>query len=387
MNRWLPTAVLVVPAAAIGGYLGYSAGYVASQGGLTGIGAILIVLLAVGLAMILVLVGLVLRAIARWRRLARALLIAAVVLAAAGTAGYAAVPTFGLGYRPPIVREATGSASVELAAVDGFATSGTSDADCTSIADGLAAGLIFAGNLGELRDGTLRASLYPGGPGRPSRIELFIDAADVPEGSMVPSWGGEVEVIEQSGDSTSGRVRFDDLPIFVDEKIGPPDSSWPATLSGVFSWACEAWLDPRATVPPPAGGGLRLELPGLDIRLDQAGRVTCDFEKDSAVAGLTSLGSYRLQDWPLSVSIDLGGEPRIGDMVRVMIGLFSKEPPPGLEYAPSWEGLALVEDLDAGEATGQVRLDELPAGIDPSIGPPPTGWPVALTGTIAWTCA
>lgn len=65
---------------------------------------------------------------------------------------------------------------------------------------------------------------------------------------------------------------------------------------------------------------------------------------------------------------------------------FGKVQPPGAALAPSWEGKGSLAEIDADEQIGEVSFSDLPSGVDPSDGDPPAGWPLTISGAIAWTC-
>jgi hypothetical protein len=66
------------------------------------------------------------------------------------------------------------------------------------------------------------------------------------------SWNGPVRVTEIAADGATGNLIFTNLEGFLSDPAlkgaesppsgaGAPGASWPAMISGVLGWTCEAW--------------------------------------------------------------------------------------------------------------------------------------------------
>ncbi|HEX5589474.1 MAG TPA: hypothetical protein VFX65_04190 [Candidatus Limnocylindrales bacterium] len=379
---WWPA----IPGLLAGAYLGYEAGYVASRGGLAGIGAAFIYIAAGGLVLLLGVIGSIILATRASRAAGRGLLLAAGAVLVGTVGGSVAVPTFDLGYHDPVVRSASGTATLRLDGAEDFVAIDVGEVTCHAVPDGLAVSSVWALELGELNGGTVRSMFTPPGQsGGDGTMELFIDGADIEEPAAQPSWTGSGTFTAEA-DGAAGEVSFASLALQGDPKSGAVAPGWPATLGGRLTWACDPWLDPDATPPAPGIGEVQLALPGEDLRLAETRSVSCDYEVDGTVQGITAFEVYRLQDWPITVTISLDGGHRIGGELHLSIQGSGKEPPPGQQFMPSWVGFATIEAIGDDERTGALSFDDLPTGVEPSIGPPPAGWPETLSGTITWSC-
>ena len=100
-------------------------------------------------------------------------------------------------------------------------------AECHSVPDHRTFNDLSALDLGELGPGTLRGGFTIGtdGPGS-GTLELFIDGADLPEGSAMVSWVGPAMVTSMSSAGDSGALSFDGLVFSAgDGKPVPVDGS------------------------------------------------------------------------------------------------------------------------------------------------------------------
>ena len=237
----------------IGVLCGRAIAYSASQGGLGVLGAGLLIVLVGAVVVVLCVIAVVATTIRRGH-VSRAIVnvFAAAGLLAAGTLGGSATAaaTGGL-YRTAVVLEAPGETTLRLdTATLPFATRGGGGATCQSDPDGRTVVGIMALELGELGPGTLRATVsLPLAASEPATAEFFVDAGDLPEGSVPPSWNGRILVSGMSTDRASGRLAFDALPRAAMDKLPEDQSSaavamdkvWPATISGEMTWSCQAW--------------------------------------------------------------------------------------------------------------------------------------------------
>jgi hypothetical protein len=319
---------------------------------------------------------------------------AAGLIAAGGVAGGAAVPLFNLGYHTPVVLGARGEASVTLESVSTFEPRAGGRADCWSVADGTDVQEIVALSLGELNGSVLRADILLPVQQQPrGSISLFIEASRLPEGSAPPAWDTQDVVIDSSAGGTTGRLRFEAVPIRVDPEMGAPSGSWPATLTGEVSWACEPWLEADATPPPNAAAQITLGLTGVDWSATSGAAGTCEFEADGSVANVTSDTVGSLQGKPMAVAVGLLGDPRQGDDADLMLTVQVEPPSQGgsvpmaaLVAATSgrttgWAGLVTIEEIADGGRSGRVTFSDLP-----NEGTQDAAWPATLSGQLSWEC-
>lgn len=182
------------------------------------------------------------------------ILVAAGLLATGALGGHTSAAAFGGLYREPVVLEAAGTTMIDLQGGDiPFTASTAGEASCASVPDGRAVASITALELGELGSGSLRATIHladeaPDG----ASMEFWIDGGDLAEGSAQPTWNGPVRVTQIGPDGATGKLIFTNLEgISSDPALkgpespaagpGAPGARWPATISGVMGWACEAW--------------------------------------------------------------------------------------------------------------------------------------------------
>lgn len=259
-------SVLVVAGAAVVGVLvGRAAAFQSSAGGLGGaIGAGILISGLVVAVVCLVLIGLIATKI-RHGHPSRAIgttLAAAGFVAIGAFGGNATAAATGGVFHEPIVLTAPGQTRLALqAGAFPFVARDGGRADCRSVPDGQAVADVMALDLGELGSGTLRATLgLAAEPSNATRVELFIDGADLPEGSPQLSWSGPAQVGEISTGGASGTLTFSDLagsdPAAKSQPGASASSSvlpgWPATISGSLSWTCQPWGTPLpGGVPPP----------------------------------------------------------------------------------------------------------------------------------------
>jgi hypothetical protein len=245
--------IVAVLAVVIGVLVGRAIAYEASHGGFGAIGAAVLAMLLAALVVGMALIGLVATKI-RHGQVSRAIatiLSASALLALSAVGGGVTARATGGTYQDPIVLEATGEVTVALDAGPlPFVPTVLGQADCRSAPDGRTVVDISARDLGELGSWTLRASVsLPTSTSEPARAAFFIDAGDLPEGSVQPFWSGHVLLASISADQASGHLAFDGLGQEIDPKMPAPESPaavaaaepWPATISGQLTWSCRPW--------------------------------------------------------------------------------------------------------------------------------------------------
>jgi hypothetical protein len=256
LGRWLSVA-LAAGACAIGVLVGRSIAYAKSVGGIGGAfeAAFLSFLLIVAVV-VLVLIALIALKV-RHGHISQpiaTILAAAGLLATGAFGGHTTAAAFGGLYREPVALEAAGQTTIDLQAGDiPFAARVASKASCTSVPDGRAVASITALELGDLGSGGLRATVHLADEvSNGATAEFWIDGADLPEGSPQVSWNGPVRVTEIGSDGATGKLIFTSLEGFSSDPAlkgrespaagaGAPGAGWPATISGVMGWTCEAW--------------------------------------------------------------------------------------------------------------------------------------------------
>jgi len=267
-------------------------------------------------------------------------------------------------------------------------------ADCWSIADGIEVQEIVALSLGELNGSVLRADIFRPLQEMPQgSLSLFIEASRLPEGSVPPLWNTQDVVIDSSSGGTTGRLRFEEVPIREDEFLGLSPGSWPATLSGEISWTCEPWLAAEATPPPTVAAQITLNLSEVDCSARAGADGSCEFEADGSVANVTG-GVGSLQGKPMTLALGLVGDPRQGDDVHLMLTVQIEPPAPG-GSAPlaalvaatsgrtlSWTNLVTIEEITDEGRSGRLAFSEMPMGGSPNL-----AWPADLSGRLSWDCA
>jgi hypothetical protein len=380
----------------VGAFLGYQAGYESTLGGFSAINAAFIAFAIGALAAVAILVGLgnLLRPHGRGLGASRYAFAAAGLIAAGGVGGYAAVPVFDLGYHRPVTLEARGEASITLDGVQAFEPRADGRADCRSVADGTDVQEVVALSLGELNGSVLRADILLPVEERPrGSISVFVEGSRLPEGSVPPTWDTEDVDVDAPADGATGSLTFEAVPLRVDSEMGPPAGSWPATLSGEISWTCEAWVAADATPPPTTAGQIKLGLSGVDWSATVNAAGSCEYEADGSVANLVGDGVGMLQSEPMTLSLGLGGDPRQGDDVILMLSVHIAAPSQGssvplaaLVAATSgrsilWAGLVTIDGIADGGRTGRLRFSDLP-----NEGTQYADWPATLSGNLSWAC-
>jgi hypothetical protein len=310
-------------------------------------------------------------------------------VAAAAVPGTAIAGPLGLTYRAPVYLQAEGTATADLVAGPDFTPNRDGRATCGSPADSDAVGTVTGFDLGDLSGGRLRAMVSIDPATLDAGRELFIDGGTLPQGVAQPRWAPDAP-ISVLGDPASGSVSFS-ARLQPEPAPGgsPRGTAWPVTLAGTITWACNPWQDPDAPPPPDAAATVDLALAGVDWVPAAGATATCSGLGASGPAAVVVSEAGRLQGWPFGLELDFQGSTRVGGTTRIWIVAAmgpDKNPPPGTTYAPNWLGTATIVDLAAGGVSGSVRFDALPTGVDPSVGPAPTGWPVTVTGTLAWDC-
>jgi hypothetical protein len=342
------------------------------------------------------LVGVVndLRPAGRGRVAARYSFAVAGLLAAGAVGGNAAVPVLDLGYHPPVVLVARGEASIRLEGVQAFDPRSAGRADCWSVADGTDVQEVVALSLGELNGSVLRADIFLPAEEMPQgSISVFIEASRLPEGSVQPMWNTDDVGFDAPADGATGSLTFEAVPLRVDSEMGPPAGSWPATLSGEIDWTCGAWVASDMTPPPVTAGQITLELSGVEWSSTVNAAGSCDYEADGSVADLVGDRVGVLQGEPMALSLGLGGDPREGDDVDLMLSVHIAAPSQGssvplaaLVAATSgrgiaWAGLVTVEEIADGGRSGRLTFSDLP-----NEGTKVAAWPATLSGQLSWTC-
>jgi drug/metabolite transporter superfamily protein YnfA len=375
---------------AIAAWIGYRIAYEASTPGfLKGL------VVVYGLGAILVVAGIV--AIVGWlatrgrsSAVGRTIVALSGVFVIGSVAGAALTPALGLQYREPIVLEAQGTSNLELPAATGFTSQADAATACHSIADQQGVAFVDVNGAG-LLDGArvlFEVRLDPAAGAPWATVSLGLETLG-PD-AFTPAWAGPVSLEGVSGSGLGGTARFDALALESDPKQPLPSGSWPTTLAGTFTWTCGAYVGspggggPGSTLPAapaPAPGTVDLELEGIawtPIK-DQA---TCDPGGVSGPVGT-------LQGYGFTVQLSLNGAV-VGGHVNLSIVMdlgASKNPPAGIQFAPSWTGDVPVVALGPGGRSGKLEFTDLATGVDPAAGPAPTGWPTTISGSLTWDCA
>jgi hypothetical protein len=269
---WLVAIIVVLAAAALGVAVGRTLAYITSEGGLSGIfGRVYLFLFVVASFVVVLTIG---ASALKFRhgQLSRAIATvfgAGAILITGTILGTVTAEATGGTYHDPVVLTAPATVSVRIDPTQvTFVAQDQGPAECRSGPDTPRFADLSALDLGELGEGTLRAGLMidTEGPGTAS-VELFIDGADLPEGSPMVSWSGAVAVTSMSPSGDAGTVSFSDLALSQgDGKPAPADSGsevglpsplvsdWPATLTGTLDWTCQPWagIPDASFVPSPS---------------------------------------------------------------------------------------------------------------------------------------
>ena len=391
--RWPWVAAVLV--AGSGGFLGFQVAYQSSLGGLGGaLGAAFLAMAIGALAVValLVAVGNALRPSGRGRIASTYAFAAAGLLLAGAGVGYGAVWAFDLGYDAPVVLGARGEASATIEGVP-FEPRAAGRADCQSVADGTDVERVVALSLGDLNGGLLRADIaLPVAGVSGGYIALFVDAATLPSGSVPPTWEqAGPEITASSG--ASGSVRFDGAQLRMEPDIGAATGDWPTTLSGVVHWSCGAWFAPDASVPPAVNGHVTLDLSGSDWSTSRGVEGSCEFEGDGSIWTVTTGDAGLLKGEPLSLVLDLGGDPRPGDEVHLWLSVHLATPsrasslPLGALVAATsgrtigWTDLVAIDEVSTNGLSGKLLFNDMPMETTPD-----AAWPETLSGTLTWEC-
>jgi hypothetical protein len=338
-------------------------------------------------------IGNALRGEGRGRVASRYSFAAAGLLLAGSAGGYGAVSVFDLGYHPPVVLQARGEASVTLAGIPAFVPRTSGRADCQSVADGTDVERVVALSLGDLNGGLLRADIaLPVGGVSSGYISLFVDGATLPSGSVPPNWEQAAPEITASSDA-SGSIRFDGAQLRMEPEIGAATGSWPTTLSGTVSWSCGEWFAPDASPPTTVIAHVTLDMSGSDWRGAGGTEGSCEFEGDGSVWTVSTGDAGLLQGEPLSVILDLGGDPRPGDEVHLWLSVHLATPsgaaslPLGALVAAtsgrtiSWTDLVAIDEVSPHGLSGRLTFTELPMESTAD-----HAWPASLSGELSWEC-
>ena len=128
---------------------------------------------------------------------------------------------------------------------------------------------------------------------------------------------------------------------------------------------------------------------------------TCLFEVDGSVGELQTQEVGSLQGAPVGISLSLGGRPRSGEKVLLLITAQIVPPSPaaiGPVVLASWQGTAailantsgrglqwgnpvILAAIGDGERSGRATFSDLPRD-----GTSDPDWPKTLSGQISWEC-
>jgi hypothetical protein len=380
--------------------LGVLAGLVvassAAQPGVGGGPTYRVVALAIQATVWIVLGGAVLAAAAgvvgadrRVAAAANVAVVAAAVAAFGGLAGLVLGPGRGLDYSNEVILETGGTMTGTIDA-PGFSPTPDARATCQSVPDGQAVDLVTGLGLGRLNDATLRASVAVSGLAEEAPVELWLDAADEPDGAPQPFWHASGQIEDRSADGRSGRVTYADARI--DSKDGSKDGGndggsttdgWPATFSGELTWSCDDWSGPRGPEPAEPGMSAMVELGLADPGWEPSGGggASCEQDPEGTVHLVVAPTAGRLQGLDVTAELDMPGGVEPGQEARLAIRVSSKEQPSGLELVPAWDGPVVLGEVEPGGWSGHVTFNSLP-----SVGDQLAGWPATLSGELTWAC-
>lgn len=339
----------------------------------------LIVPVAIFLSLILAAVLAVIGAVARsvgHRTLGTACLAPAAAVVVATVVGMVVGPALGYRYREPVYVDRGALANLALQDTEAFVARLDAKGTCTTFDSSQAIGSISVANLGSLREARLMAGLRLGLGAASGHITFDVGGEAFTDGRLTPVWEGAV-TLSAAVDGSAGTATFD-LPM-----SGPGTDStpggWPSRLIGALRWLCGGPGETEATPEAQTTGRLEVELAGVPWEAMAGDDVVCE---GSAVSG--TVGS--LQGQAFRAEVGVTGD-RIGDPVSVWIRMdVGKELPPGLTYAPSWQGSASIVEIGEDGRSGRATFTDLPTGVDPEAGPAPTGWPTTIRGSLSWDC-
>jgi hypothetical protein len=177
--------------------------------------------------------------------MARAMVVAAILLAAGVGIGWAMTPVLGIGYRAPVVLESGGTMSVTLHGIAGYANQGNALAHCRSDINTVKIALVEANLVGTIGPDLVNASvslLPDSSDGRPA-VQVSIQPAVKAEGAA-PMWQGPADTVEWIDRDRSGRIVFTGAALTASDEAAGQPAGWPAQLSGTLSWSCAEWSPP-----------------------------------------------------------------------------------------------------------------------------------------------
>jgi hypothetical protein len=339
-------------------------------------------------------IGNALRGEGRGRVASRYSFAAAALILAGAVGGAVVVRTFDLGYHPPVILQARGEASVTLTGMPAFVPRASGRADCQSVADGTDVERVIALSLGDLKGGLLRADIAIPIEGLSSGyISLFVDAATLPSGSVPPTWEKAEPEINSAAGGASGSIRFDRAQLRRGSEIGAATGFWPTTLSGTVTWSCGEWFAPDASSPTTVGARVTLDLSGGDWRAASGTQGSCEFEADGSVWTVNAGDPGLLRGEPLSLVLDLGGDPHAGDEVHLWLSVHLATPsgaasvPLGALAAAtsgrtiSWTDLVAIDEVSPDGLSGALTFNDVP--METTLD---RAWPASLSGELAWEC-
>jgi hypothetical protein len=120
---------------------------------------------------------------------------------------------------------------------------------------------------------------------------------------------------------------------------------------------------------------------------------SCNFEADGSVWTVFSDRAGLLQGEPLSLTLDLGGDPHAGDEVHLSLSVHLATPsgasslPLGVVVAAtsgrtiSWTDLVAIDEVAPDGLSGSLTFNDLPMETTPD-----PAWPASLSGELAWEC-
>ena len=237
-----PAALLLVVAFFAGIVVGRSLAYETSRGGLGGIIGAGLWVYGTLFVLVVLFAGMAIRARIRRRPIGsalRPLAMASLVLAGGAIVGNVTAGLTGGLYRPEQILESSGTISLRLEGAADYVAAGESGATCTSVPDGLDVASVTGLELGTLGGRRLRGSVsLPFGYETDARAELWIDAADLPDGATQPAWSGVIAVSNRPGEDRPGLATFGPLALAHEPKLPPYGEAFPEALSGGFEWSC-----------------------------------------------------------------------------------------------------------------------------------------------------
>ena len=246
-TSWLKLGVWAV-AFAVGAYLGYGIAWSLAQSTWGVFGALIAGAVTVTMLGILLLIAALAAVVSdgRGRPVARAMVVAAILLAAGVGIGWAMTPVLGIGYRAPVVLESGGTMSVMLHGIDGYANQGDALAHCRSEVDTVKVALVEANLVGTIGADIVNASvtLLPATANDRPAVQVSIQPA-VKAGGDAPMWQGSADTVEWIDRDRSGRIVFTGAVLTSSDEASQP-AGWPALLSGTLSWSCAEWSPPGA---------------------------------------------------------------------------------------------------------------------------------------------